>query len=73
MQLSTNVQCFLNEARGRERFEQRTAARWQYYIEHHLREVRLLGPAEMGSLFPGSKILKERFLGLTKSLIAAKQ
>ena len=47
--------------------------RWQYYIEHYLREVRLLGPVEMGSLFPGSKILKERFLGLTKSLIAAKQ
>ena len=37
-----------------------------------LAEVRLLSYAEMKSLFPGCKIIKERFFGLTKSYIAVK-
>ncbi|MDQ6616498.1 MAG: class I SAM-dependent methyltransferase [Actinomycetota bacterium] len=34
--------------------------------------VELLGAAEMGHLFPGSELLHERFVGLTKSLIAVR-
>jgi hypothetical protein len=40
--------------------------------EAFLREVRLLDEGEMESLFPDADIWKERVLGLTKSLIAAK-
>jgi hypothetical protein len=39
-------------------------------VEHYLREVRLLGAGEVSALFPGARILKERFLGITKSLVA---
>lgn len=35
-----------------------------------LREVRLLDAAQMRRLFPRSELIRERFLGLTKSLIA---
>ncbi len=36
------------------------------------REIRLLHRSELGCLFPGSRILVERVLGLPKSLIAAR-
>ncbi len=35
-----------------------------------LRGLRLLGKSEMQELFPGAMIVEEKFLGLTKSLIA---
>jgi hypothetical protein len=41
-----------------------------YLLEHYLRDIRLLSPAELAGLFPEARILRERFLGLTKSLIA---
>ncbi len=44
----------------------------QFYLEHFLRDVRLLDCASMKELFPGATIHRERFLGWTKSLIAAK-
>ncbi|MGA2194160.1 MAG: class I SAM-dependent methyltransferase [Bryobacteraceae bacterium] len=44
--------------------------RRDYYIEHFLRDIRLLGPRELRALFPAARILRERFLGVTKSLIA---
>jgi SAM-dependent methyltransferase len=44
--------------------------RRRFYIDHYLSDVRLLGPSELRALFPGSRVLRERFLGLTKSLIA---
>jgi len=44
--------------------------RREYYIEHFLRDIRLLGPRELRQLFPAARILRERFLGVTKSLIA---
>lgn len=45
--------------------------RREFYIEHFLRDVRLLGPAEVKRLFPAARLIRERFLGLTKSLVAA--
>jgi hypothetical protein len=41
-----------------------------YYLDHYLRDIRLLGVREMAALFPEARILRERFLGWTKSLIA---
>lgn len=40
--------------------------------ERFLREVRLLDEYELQLLFPDAEIRRERFLGLTKSLIAIK-
>lgn len=41
-----------------------------YYLEHYLRDIRLVGVHEMAALFPEARIVRERFLGWTKSLIA---
>jgi len=41
-------------------------------VEEFLAEVRLLTFAEMQSLFPDCTIMRERFLGLTKSYIAVR-
>jgi len=49
-----------------------TSDRREFYIEHFLRDVRLLGPAEIKRLFPGGQLIRERLLGLTKSLVAAR-
>ena len=47
--------------------------RWEYYIEHYLRDIRLLEAADLQRLFPGAEIVRERLLGLTKALIAVKR
>jgi hypothetical protein len=39
--------------------------------ERKLRTIRLLDPVVMGRLFPDAEIWRERFLGLTKSVVAA--
>ncbi|MGA3023540.1 MAG: class I SAM-dependent methyltransferase [Bryobacteraceae bacterium] len=44
----------------------------EFYIEHFLDDIRLLGPAEMKGLFPGARLVRERLLGLTKSLVAVR-
>ena len=44
--------------------------RWEYYVRHCSEEVRLIGPREMQALFPEARIIRERFLGLPKSLVA---
>jgi ubiquinone/menaquinone biosynthesis C-methylase UbiE len=49
------------------------ADRRDFYIEHYLRDVRLLSFAEMRALFPGARVLRERFCGVTKSLVAMKR
>ena len=41
-------------------------------VERFLAETRLLGPREMRELFPDCEIRRERFLGLTKSLVAVR-
>jgi len=45
--------------------------RKHFYIEHYLADVRLLDRRELQALFPRATVIPERFLGLTKSLIAA--
>lgn len=49
-----------------------TPDRRDFYIEHFLRDIRLLSYGEVQSLFPDARIIRERFLGITKSLIACK-
>ena len=49
-----------------------TADRRDFYIEHYLRDVKLLSYHDMQALFPGARIVRERFLGMTKSLIACR-
>jgi len=44
----------------------------EYYLEHYLRDIRLLDAGRMRLLFPGARLIRERFLGLTKSLIAVR-
>ena len=47
--------------------------RRRFYIDHYLSDVRLLGLSEFRALFPGARVIRERFLGLTKSFIALSQ
>ena len=47
-----------------------TEDRRRFYIEHYLRDVRLLSAGELRELFPGARVLRERALGVTKSLVA---
>lgn len=42
----------------------------EYYISHYLNDVRLLQAAAVRRLFPEASLLRERFFGITKSLIA---
>jgi hypothetical protein len=49
-----------------------TADRRDFYVEHFLRDIRLLGCREFRVLFPGGWVIRERFLGITKSLIAVR-
>jgi SAM-dependent methyltransferase len=42
----------------------------RFYIEHFVSDIRLLSADEMQRLFPDAVILRERFLGFTKSLVA---
>ncbi|HTR35575.1 MAG TPA: class I SAM-dependent methyltransferase [Bryobacteraceae bacterium] len=41
-----------------------------FYIDHYLLSVRLLSAADLQRLFPRAKLVRERFLGWTKSLVA---
>ena len=50
-----------------------TPDRRSFYIEHFLRDIRLLGPGEMRALFPGARLIRERFCGIAKSLIAVRR
>jgi len=47
-----------------------TAAERDFYLNHYLDSIRLLSVSELRALFPGATIVRERFLGWTKSLIA---
>ena len=46
--------------------------RREFYLRHYLDEVRLLDARQVSQLFPGAAILRERFFGWTKSLVAMK-
>ena len=43
----------------------------EFYVRHFLDDIRLLHASEMQALFPDARIVRERVLGLGKSLIAA--
>ena len=47
-----------------------TPDRRRFYIDHYLRDVRLLSAAQVAELFPGARVIRERFWGWTKSLVA---
>jgi SAM-dependent methyltransferase len=42
----------------------------EFFLEHYLSDIRLLDGRAMRRLFPDARLVRERFLGLTKSLIA---
>lgn len=45
---------------------------WRFGASHdEFQDIRLLDAHELRALFPGSVIVRERFMGITKSLIAA--
>jgi|SRR5579884_1670903 len=46
--------------------------RHEFYIRHYLNDIRLLSAADLRRLFPGARMIRERLLGLTKSLIAVR-
>jgi SAM-dependent methyltransferase len=43
-----------------------------FFLEHYLRDIRLLDGRAMRRLFPDARLIRERFLGFTKSLIAVR-
>jgi len=44
----------------------------EFFLEHYLRDIRLLDSRAMRRLFPDARLIRERFLGFTKSLIAVR-
>jgi hypothetical protein len=50
-----------------------TPGQKQYYVDHYLSEIRLLSTAELRKLFPDAQVVRERFLGWTKSLLAIRK
>jgi hypothetical protein len=50
--------------------ERPTPDRWEFYIRHCSEEVRLLSGREFQGLFPEAELIRERFCGIPKSLIA---
>ena len=49
------------------------ADRRRFYVEHYLNEVRLLSAREVAELFPEARVIRERVLGWTKSLVAMRR
>jgi hypothetical protein len=50
-----------------------SADRREFYVRHFLEEIRLLGAGEVRELFPDGRVVRERFCGMTKSLIAVRK
>ena len=44
--------------------------RRRFYLDHYLEDVKLLSARELAALFPGARVVRERFCAVTKSLIA---
>jgi len=42
-----------------------------FFIEHYLNDIRLLNARQIRELFPEARLLRERYCGFSKSLIAA--
>ena len=49
------------------------AQRRRFFLEHYLTDLRLLNAAEVQSLFPGAGVIRERWCGITKSLVAVRK
>jgi ubiquinone/menaquinone biosynthesis C-methylase UbiE len=47
-----------------------TPDRRQFYLQHYLDEVKLLSERDLRDLFPRARVIRERFCGWTKSLVA---
>ena len=47
-----------------------STAEREFYVNHYLDSIRLLAASDLLDLFPGSIVVRERFFGWTKSLIA---
>jgi ubiquinone/menaquinone biosynthesis C-methylase UbiE len=45
----------------------------QFFLKHYLDDVRLLTAGELMQLFPDARLVRERFCGVTKSLMAVKR
>jgi SAM-dependent methyltransferase len=43
-----------------------------FYLQHYLKDIQLLDGKAMRRLFPDARLVRERFLGMTKSLIAVR-
>jgi hypothetical protein len=43
-----------------------------FYVEHYLNDIRLLSHGDMSRLFPDATVIRERWCGWTKSLIAVR-
>jgi hypothetical protein len=52
--------------------ERPTEDRRTFYIEHYLQDIRLLSHGDMSRLFPDATVIRERWCGWTKSLIAVR-
>src|SRR5262245_4598187 len=50
-----------------------TPDRRDFYLDHYLREVRLLDAGQLRRLFPRATLLRERAFGWTKSLVAMRR
>jgi hypothetical protein len=57
---------------GWEKVVHPTTAQRRFYLEHFLCELNLLDQTSLRALFPDAKILRERVLGMAKSLIAVR-
>jgi Methyltransferase domain len=47
-----------------------SAEQREFYVHHYLDSIRLLAARDLQMLFPGATVIRERFLGWTKSLVA---
>jgi len=72
--LPCSIQSTLVRRRGTvwEWLERPTPDRRDYYLQHFLNDIRLLRPAQLHLLFPDAQIVRERSLGLTKSIVAVR-
>jgi ubiquinone/menaquinone biosynthesis C-methylase UbiE len=50
-----------------------TPDRRRFYLDHYLSDVHLLSARRFAALFPGARLVRERFCGLTKSLVATRR
>lgn len=50
-----------------------TPDRRDFFLNHYLRDIRLLTAGGLRDMFPGARIIRERFCGWTKSLVVSRR